>query len=160
MNTDEIRWTTWIFPSDMSFIVVDLIGDVTRFRMGFRLGNIYDIDSTTKLDDGLAIDQWIEFPLLPIGGIDNVIYHYTGINCRIKGDGTLNISMASLDEVDTLQAAQPSLVPLPGRSIFQGFNFTSERCAIRLGLTDANSWFILTKFILYYTEVWEDRAIG
>jgi hypothetical protein len=160
LNSTEVRWTTWIFPYDIGSIVVDLENEISVFKMGSRLGNIYQIDPTLKLDDGLAINQWVEFPYLPVGPDDNSINHYTGIRLRIKGEGNLNINISGPDRVDTLIAAQPTLLPAPGKTVFQGFNFTSEHCAVKLSLISANEWFVLTKFIVYYTLVWEDRPIG
>jgi hypothetical protein len=94
LNTTEIRWTLWYFPYDMATIVVDLVNAIPIFKMGSRSGHIYLIDPTTKLDDGQAIDHWVEFPYFPTTPDDNAINNYTGIKMRIRGEGNLQINMA------------------------------------------------------------------
>jgi len=81
---------------------------------------------------------------------------FTGIRLRIKGVGNLNITMKGLDEASTLIAQQLVLSLAPGRTKFAGFNFVSERCAVKLSLSEANNYFTLTKFTIYINALWED----
>jgi hypothetical protein len=159
LDHDSIRWDLWAFPTKPTSIVVDVVQNKTVFKYGSIDGGVYMIDEGSKLDDGQAIDHWIEFPHLPSSEeLVDQTYHYTGARMRIRGVGNLIITLRGLDEVDNLVPQSPLLQELPGKTLFQGWNFTSERCSCKLRLNVANNWFILTKITFFVSLVWEDRG--
>lgn len=160
LGLDTIRWTTWAFPYAPRTIFVNLVSNVSFFGFGSLTGNIYQIDPTELLDDNQAIDNWVEFPFIPTGNVDDIIQNFTGIKMRIKGAGNLILTVSGLDAVETQILQQPTLSATPGKPVFVGFNFNSERCSVKLRLTDASSYFNLTKFVIYLTPIWGDRPNG
>ena len=120
------------------------------------LPNFSEVDKGSILDDGLAIDSWVEFPLLPQD--DNwPVYHYAGIRVRVKGSGNLQISLSGVNSVQTAYAPSLPLQANPGRPFFRGFNFTSEKCAVKLRTNEPNESFLLTHFTLFHKLLWLTR---
>jgi hypothetical protein len=115
------------------------------------------MDENLILDFNNAIESWIEFPLLPDGEVDDSVNHYTGVRLRARGSGTLQITGKSLDAASTFTAASLTLAASPGKPLFRGFNFVSERCSVKLRMNLANEYFILTKFALFIAPLWEQR---
>lgn len=158
LGTEDLRFTLWAFPVAPQTIVVDI--DTTtkesEFKFGALSGNVFVADESSLLDFGTAIDTWVEFPLYPQED-DYPVYHYAGVRLRIKGSGTLLITLSGLDNVQT--ATVPSLVlsASPGKPVFRGFNFTSERCSVKLRTNGASEWFVMTHFSLFYKKLWETR---
>jgi hypothetical protein len=158
LTPEFIKWTTWRFPTNPTTISVVVVNGVTVFKYGSIDDNVYDIDPSATLDDNLAIESYIEFPFFPVGEMDDLIYHYTGVRLRVRGSGILTLRVSSLDRVRTLNAQSLTLSTAPGKPLFGGYNFTSEKAALRLRMNLTNEWFLLTKAIFYMVPVWEDRG--
>jgi hypothetical protein len=158
MAEDQIRWTLWQFPKRPTSIVCSLVNDVPVIKFGSNQGYVHKEVPETTLDMGQRIEWIIKFPLMPVGDLDEAVYHFTGIRLRARGEGTLAIDCEGQDGISTLHAQALTLVERPGRPLFRGFNFTSEHCSVTLFLSNAGDWIILTKFILYPSVVWEGRA--
>lgn len=163
VSADFLRFDLWKFPKAPTTVVIDVVNAITVFKYGSLDGDVHEADDdlvadeTTELSN--AIEQFIEFPFIPVGDLDEGLNHYTGIRARVRGEGVLDISMKGLDNVRTASAPSLVLSPVPGYPLFRGFNFTSEHCAIKLRLFSAGSYFTITKFILYLTPVWEERPV-
>lgn len=159
LSVDKIRWTLWSFPAAPQTVVVD-VDNTTKeafLRFGVAAGNVYDYDEDETLDFGAtAIDNWVEFPLLPQGD-DYPFNHFAGIRLRIKGTGNLQITLAGLDAVTTSTAPSLALSAAPGKPLWRGFNFKNERCAVKLRMSNANERFTLTHFSLFYKILWTSR---
>jgi len=159
-SDEAIKWTTWSFPWAPQSITVDVVNSVPVPRFGAYVGNVYNIDETNLLDGLTAIESYVEFPFYPVGPEDDVVNHFTGIRLRAKGAGNLLISLRGLDNALTANAQGLSLSAAPGKPLMRGFNFTSERCAVKLRLANANEWMNVTKFTLFATPVWDERPEG
>jgi hypothetical protein len=159
LGEDGIRWTLWQFPVRPTSIVVALVNSEPVLKFGSLDGYVFKIDPTQKLDNGLAIPYSLKFPLYPVGGMDEVVTHFTGIRLRARGEGTLQVTCEGLDGASKLYCQSMLLTPLPGKPLWRGFNFTSEHCSVTLELNSTNDWMVLTKFILYPTPVWEGRPV-
>jgi len=159
MSIDAIRWTVWSFPVAPSTVVVDVVNAVPVMKFGSPAGNIYEVDPTALLDAETAIDHWIEFPFFPSGeDEDEAVNHFTGIRMRVRGIGDLQITLKDQDAVQTASAASITLSAGPGRPLFRGFNFVSERCSVKLRMNLVSEHFLLTRFTLYIAPMWEGRA--
>jgi hypothetical protein len=155
-----IKWTLWRFPFDPTSIVVDVVSNSTVFRIGSNDGDVYKLDEGATNDDGQAIENYVEFPLLPPFDAEETVNHFTGIKLRARGSGSLGISCRSLDSALALNAQSLTLQNGPGVILQRLFNFTSEHCAVKLRLAVINTYFTLTKFILYVAPVNEERYNG
>lgn len=160
LSVENIRFTIWEFPYRPQTVVVDVNEadkeSVMKFA-GLDSNNVFRIVEDLKLDNNLAIDTWVEFPLLPQDD-DWPVNHFTGIRARIKGVGYLLINLTSLDDVYQVIVPPVTLNSTPGRPFWRGFNFTSERCSVRLRTNQAGSYFMMTNFNLYYKVLWLTRA--
>lgn len=158
LTSQMIRWTTWTFPNNIHTILVDTDNATQRsiLYLGSLDGNIYIIDPLVLTDYGSAIAPMAEFPFLPTE--TDTINHFTGVKVRVSGSGDLLISGRALDDSQTFGSAPITLDAAPGLSYFKGFNLTTERCAVKLRLGGIGEYFNISKFTLYQTPVWEDRA--
>lgn len=159
LDKDNIRWTTWVFPWAPQSVVIDVVNSIVQPRFGGFAGNIYNLDPAVILDGVTAINHWIEFPLYPTGSdndVDEVVNHFVGCRMRIKGVGNLDIFVRGYDSGQTaLQSI--SLALAPAKPYFRGFNFINERCSVKLSMDGPSEKMDITKFILYYVELWQDR---
>jgi len=155
---ERIKWTTWLFPKLTQSIVVDVLNTkASVLKFGAPDGNVYRINGIATNDFGSAITAFIQFPHIPIED-EGDVYHFCGIRLRVKGSGALDIRIEGLDAV--LSATPTSLVmtPTPGKELFRGFNFTNERCSVKLTIDGAGERFTLTKFVLFSKILWKSRA--
>lgn len=160
LGEDGIRWNLWKFPVKPTSIVCALVNGEPTVKFGSIDGYVFKSDLSQKLDNGLKIENFVKFPLLPVGSVDEGVNHYTGIRLRARGLGSILITCEGLDGVERLQCQNLSVTEFPGRPLFRGFNFTSEHCSVTLEMANAGDWLTLTKFILYPTPVWEGRWQG
>jgi hypothetical protein len=160
LTVEDIRFTIWEFPYRPQTVVVDVNEadkeSVMKFA-GLDSINVFKIVENLKLDNNLAIDTWVEFPLLPQDD-DWPVNHFTGFRARIKGVGYLLINLTSLDDAQQVVVPPVTLNPQPGRPLFRGFNFTSERCSVKLRTNQSGNYFMMTNFNLYYKLLWSTRA--
>lgn len=158
LSADAMRFTLWSFPVAPQTIVVDVNSTTkeSQLKFGALAGNIYVADDSLLLDFGNAIDSWVEFPLYPQED-DYPIYHFAGVRLRVKGSGILQITLSGLDSVQTATIPSLTLSASPGRPLFRGFNFTSERCSVKLRTSLSSEWFNMTHFSLFYKKLWETR---
>jgi hypothetical protein len=159
LSLDSMKFTLWKFPFPPSTVVVDVreTDKESFMKFGSMIASGVDgLDRTAKLDRGQAIDSWVEFPLLPQGD-DWPVNHFTGFRARLKGVGNLDITLSGLDDVQTAFVPSLALSPTPGKPLFRGFNFTSERCSVKLRTSLANEWFLMSHFSLFYKQLWQTR---
>lgn len=154
----RLKWTLWSFPDAPQTIVVDVNNTTkeSKFKFGSVGGNVYLLDSAATDDYGTAIGSYVWFPHFPMGDVDG-IFHFTGIKLRIKGVGSLDITIYGLDDVLTANPTSLILSAAPGKELFRGFNFTNDRCSVKIGVDGAGERFTLTKFLLYSKLLWLSR---
>lgn len=155
LSIETLKWTLWTFPTVPTTLTVD-VNNVTKktiFTFGSLTGNIYKLDEALRLDSGAPIDSYVQFPLLP-NGDDWPISHFAGVRLRVKGSGSLLITLSDLDDAQTATIPSLTLSAAPGRPLFRGFNFQSERCSVKLETNGAGDWFRMTSFHLFYKILW------
>jgi hypothetical protein len=158
LNAENIKWDLWELPRAPSTIVVDVDNTTEEavIKWGSIAGNIYKFDSSQLTDFTNAIESYAEMALLPDGGDDTVL-HFTGVRLRVKGSGTLLVTVRGLDDVLTTSGESITLSATPGKAIWSGFNFTSERAAVKVRVATASHWFQLNRFVLYAAPAWEQK---
>lgn len=155
LSAETIKWDLWKFPGAPRTVVVEVDNTLKEAtpRFGMYTGNVYKLDDTVKNDYGTAIDSWHEHALLPTDS--GLVNHYTGVQLKVKGVGTLNVTLRGLDSVDTLTAPPLTMALANRRPTFVGFNFTSYRAAVKLRVNSGDDYYIITKFELLSLGVWE-----
>lgn len=159
LNLEGMKWTLWTFPKPVSTVIVDVDTGTKKSLMKFASStgfNINRLNDALKLDYGNAIDSWVEFPFLPQGN-DYPVSHFTGFRSRVKGEGNLQISLSDLDEAQIVQVPSLPLITRPGKPLFRGFNFTSERCAVKVRMNNPGEYFNITHFTLFHKQLWQTR---
>lgn len=157
LDSENIRWTAWSFPAAPRTILVDMVSSIPVLKIGMYTGNVYAIDSSVLLDYNNAIDAYVEFPHLPSGDLEDVIYTFLGCRIRGRGLGNMAVTGKGIDDVDTFTGETIALTELPGKSFFSGFNYNGERLSLKLRVNTASKYFLLTKFTMYIAQLWSDR---
>lgn len=155
---DKFKWDLWTFPVAPTSIVVD-VASATRqsiLKLGSLTGNVYKLDTAATDDFDTAISSYVQFGHLPFDD-DEKIWHFTGIRLRARGTGALDIQLFGEDGIRTETPSSIVLAELPGQAIFRGFDFTNEKCSVKIGIDEIGERFTITKFILYAKVEWEIR---
>ena len=158
LDAEKIKWDLWVFPRAPRTIVVDVddTSKETVFKFGSLAGNIYKLNASQLSDFGTIIDSWIETALLP-GDNDDSILHFTGARVRANGSGILGVSVRGLDGILTATGESLTLTGASGKGLFSGFNFTSERAAVKFRVSSSGNFYKLTRASIYVTPLWEQR---
>jgi hypothetical protein len=151
LAADAVRWSVWNFPVAPVSIVVDV--DVTTKRSVFKFagysGNVYKYDASASDDFGTAIESFIEFAFLPHeadASRQEGLYHLGGINLRIRGSGSLQITARSQDDDQTITGVPLTLTATSGIERFRLLDMLSFRSAVKLRTNLSGEYFHLTKF--------------
>jgi hypothetical protein len=159
LDLENMTFTVYKYPWRPPTIVVN-VNDADKESMmemgSLDTSSVYATVEGSILDTNVAIDTWVEFPLLPQGD-DWPIYHFTGIRVRIKGSGILQVTLSGVDGVQTANVPSLVLQNNPGRPLFRGFNYTSERCSVKLRTNQANEFLNMTHFTLFHKLLWSTR---
>lgn len=155
LSSETIKWDLWKFPGSPQSVVVDLDNLTSKAspKFGMWNGNVYVLDEDLHNDYGTAIDSWHEHALLPTDS--SVVRHFTGAQIKVKGVGNLEVSIRGLDSVDTLVAQSVVMALVNRRPNLAGFNFVSEKAAVKLRVSNFDEYYIITKFNLFTAEMWE-----
>lgn len=101
-------------------------------------------------DGSAAIDSAYEYAPLPRGYQGNVLMHH-GVQLRIRGNGTLALTVYSLDQAQSVGPYSITLAESPNNEILQRFYMRSEYASVRFNTTALDSWFNLARVDHYYT---------
>lgn len=160
LGPDTIRWVIWSFPKAPTTIVVDTntVTKKTQFRFGSEAHNVYVYDESVRDDFGTAISNFIEFAKLPNHTeTEDELYHFGGVRLRIKGSGTLNLELKSMDDVLTELIPSLSIIPQPGRPYWRPINFVAEHASLKLSMNGLTDYFILNWVHLFHKIQWLSR---
>lgn len=148
------KWTCWTFPNNPQSVLVDFVNKTPIFKYGSLSGNIYQLDPNRKNDNGEAIDQFVQFALMPTAE-DDLVRHFTGIKVKVRGVGTLDVT-AYTSGMDLSVAGEPiELTETSGMAKISKFGLTSDRCSVKLRTNRLNEHFSMTRFASYYLDLWE-----
>jgi hypothetical protein len=149
----DIKWTTWELPNAASTLIFNVVENTALLKFGSIDGNIYQFDAAFRNDYGNAIDNWVEFALLPQQS-DDVIYSFTGCKLRIKGDANVRVTASGLDEDNFIEGESLDLTTKPA-SLISLFQLNDERCSVKIRVNFFNQYFNLTKYTLYVKPLWD-----
>lgn len=159
LTLEAVKFTVYKYPWRPQTIVVNVneADKESMMEMGsLDTSSVYAVVEDSILDTNVAIDTWVEFPLLPQGD-DWPVYHFAGIRVRVKGSGVLQVSLSGLDGGQSTTVPSLLLQTSPGRPLYRGFNFSSERCSVKLRTNQANEFLALTHFTLFHKLLWSTR---
>ena len=155
MEAATVKWDLWKFPHNPQSMVVDIdnVNEEAVPKIGMYTGNVYKLDETIHDDYGTAVEAFHEHALLPLD--TDTINHFAGVRVKAKGVGSLLVTLRGLDSVDTL-TANPITLALTSRRPLEGlFNFVNEKAAVKLRVNTFGHYYIITKFELFISQMWE-----
>jgi len=157
-SAESIRWFKWTFPVAPTSINIDVDNttQVTVFKYGSVAGNIYKLVDGQLYDDGTAIDAYIQGALLAPSD-DMSVHAFVGLRLRAKGAGSLTITVSSYDSSNAATIPALTLAASPGFPIHRNFNYVAEKCSVKLRVSSAGEYFSISDFILYATQLWQER---
>lgn len=98
-----------------------------------------------------SINTILDFPFLPERhqALGEQEHHYTQL--RVKGTGTLNLEVKSLDELMTTGNLSQTLSMNPGNDMYFGYSLVTKSASARISLLQiAGNWFSLSHFAHYW----------
>jgi hypothetical protein len=156
---DKIRWHIWgflgFFPSSIG---VDRDQDTaeTVFKVASRTGNLYKQEVSRRDDDLIRIPAYIQFSLT--AAEDSTITHCGAVALRIKGVGSLLMSLWGQDDVDNQTLAPVNLTSCrPGKEFVRLAHFQSERVSLKIEVANYGEWFIINKINLFLNTIFVTR---
>lgn len=150
------KWAIWQFQGNLSHIICDYDNNNNvLFKYSLTSGNIYSFDSTLHLDDGNNIHAYGATYLM--GEPSEAVSHFDSIRLRLRGSGTLLITLTGEDEVLTLSPTSITSLALPGRALIRKFNFANERMSVKLEVNSAGDWFNVARLVSYANEQFAER---
>lgn len=160
MDFRNIRWHIWGFDATAfapACIAVGInnITKKTYLRIGGYDGNVYNQTVGTLTDNGVAIDCYMQFALLFEEA--GWVHHFAGIELRIVGAGSLQLSLRGEDATSVVNLNGLTLASAPGREYFRHSNYNNEKCSIKLRTSGATEWFNLKHLKLFTRPIWATR---
>jgi hypothetical protein len=125
----------WLAPSSASYSVL-------RENDGTEDFPFRDVDQ--------PINSTYEYAPVPRDLQGNVIMHH-GAQIRVRGSGTLNFEVFSLDQQDSVGPWQIPLSETPNSEILQRFYIRTEMASGRFNTNALDEWFNLSRVDHYFT---------
>jgi hypothetical protein len=157
LTPQNITFGLWQFPYKPTSIVAYIDPSTLKpiLYIGSSNNNIYKLDDSVTLDDGVTIPwHYQSFYATAIGG---AVGHFNGIRIRGTGVGNITINLYGEDNVTT-QA--PPVLPVtanPGLEPVRIFNFQNEKISVKLSGTTVSSTLTLQRLVIYGTPLWITR---
>lgn len=153
---ESVHWYRWSFPVATKSIALDV--DYTTKKAVFYYGstNIYKLDETALDDAGIAIDSYIKTSGITFRD-DEGLNTFTGLRLRISGSGSLQISVMGEDDSNIKTQKPYTLATSVGKPILRPLNYVSERCFIKLRVSNSNEWFRITSMRVFGLPIWYER---
>lgn len=151
-----IKWALWSFPSAPKSMVgdVDDVTGVPVLRISQTAG-LYDVKDGLTDDYGNAIDSYVQLALKTASA--GWINHFGGIKLRVKGSGSLQITVQGEDNSNPVTALPLTLAASPGKELDRLINYVNEKCSIKLRTNQFGEYFILSEFTLFAKALWLRR---
>lgn len=156
IDVTKIKWSIWTFPNNPVSIVGDV--DATTFQpvIHFAMSsNIYDMLAGNVTDYGTAIDSWFKTSLK--SSSSGWINHFAGFKMRVKGSGTLILTLYGEDDNNPVSAGTINLSSSPGMELDRLINYKNEKLAIKFRVNSAGDNYVFSKLILYAKALWLRR---
>lgn len=152
-----IKWSIWSFPSAPISIMgnVDSVTGLPIIHIAVAAGNIYDMKDGLLSDYGNAIDSWFKTNLKTV--LAGWVNHFGGMKLRVKGTGSLQISLFGEDDVATAILSPITISASPGSEYDRLCNFINEKCSIKFRVNQFGESYVFSQVILFAKALWLRR---
>lgn len=158
INAQNMRWSLWFFPADPDSIELDLDYATKKTILFFAdkdSGVIYQTEDGLTNDWNNAIDSFTITSGLGRNSTGN-INHYTAVRSRIRGAGSVSITLVGPDGIKTETVSGWALVLSPGGKYTRIINFEAEQLHVFLRCTALDNWFFWNELTVFSIPVWEE----
>lgn len=149
-DAKSMRFSLWRLPFDVRCIAMDVDNDNPVLYVGANEG-IYKLDEARYNDNGTAIDTSISFAFISDLGR---ILHCAGIRVRGSGNGSLQLSLASISRTATLTAL--SLTSTVQELVRLG-NFVDDHVSLTVRTNLFNERFKISRIVYMNKTLWNFR---
>ena len=159
LTADTIKWSPWKFPFDPVSGVVDVdVDDKPYFRVAGYASDVYSMRGNLRDDENNAIETIVQFTYLPHeeSGSKDGTYHFAGVRLRTRGFGDIQLTATGLDDKPFIDGGIIEITEQPGHEFFRLLNLSTERCSVRLRMSNSREWMILTKMTLLSKFLWSE----
>lgn len=81
------------------------------------------------------------------------LLHFHSIRMRVNGSGLLQMSLFSLDDLNTNSLVNLTLAATTNREPVTLSNFTEQRAYLQLRTTGINEYFVVSKIVIFVKPV-------
>ncbi len=87
------------------------------------------------------------------GSVVGTVQHYNGVRMRLTGSGSLQMTLYSLDEINSQSLVAFTMAATTAREPTRLANFKSQRCSLEVKTTLINETFRISKIIIFAKPV-------
>jgi hypothetical protein len=87
-----------------------------------------------------------------VGGAESE-YHIVAVRMRVVGEGDLDLTLASLDNVKTLNLVSLPMTPTTRIEPTRLANFQSQRTRLEGSTSEIDEWFLISRIIIFAKPV-------
>lgn len=159
LDPQAIRQTIWKLPNKVTSIHIRGIQSgiiLPRFEFASSDGNVYHYDTAATDDYGTAIDSYGQ-SALAYHADDGAICHFNLLRFRIKGTGTLLLTLSGEDGVVTANPPSITLASSPGKEINRLINFVNERMSVKWRTNAVGEFWSLNRLIIGGAPIYNER---
>ena len=153
---DQVRWSFWAFPWQVSTIVADTNHDfeVVLKQAGFE-GHIYEAEFGKTLDDQTRITSYIQTHYYSSKG--KFVNHFGFIETRAEGYGYLVITLYGLNNKKIINPPRWKLAPDVDIYYQKPINFMGTKMSVKLmANVNANDYFKIFDFSVDSKQMWAE----
>lgn len=161
ISPEKIVWTKWSFPETVLF--GGLLDSDTGTNPEYIFSTattkqLLKFDTTTKRDTNLAINSYGQTALVSFE--EGELQYLSGIHYKVQGAKNLFTTVIGYDDPDAAKReilAPIQLVEKPGITYKRYSKFVNEKASIKFAVNELDSWFSLSKMILYGRPMFQAR---
>lgn len=154
-----VRWSIWKFPTICPAINLDIDVNNQPYLLVCQTSNVYEIRPGVTNDDFTNVIETIMRTAPLTTDEEGAIVHFDSLRLRIRGTGSVQISLFGEDGVVQQNLQQLDLETAPGREFTRLANVVNEKCMVELRTDFEGSAIYLNKLVLYATAMYAERAM-
>lgn len=89
---------------------------------------------------------------VPQGSSGENITHFVSVRMRLQGEGNLNMSLYSIDDIRSIDLVPFVMSQLTNIQPTRLCNFNEQRASLQLGTTEFGEWFRINRILVFTRE--------
>jgi hypothetical protein len=160
LSAETVRWSLDSYSKKPTSIFVRSVRSssdlIPRLEFGSSDDNTYILLPTNTDDAGTAIDSYANSALVYSSAFGRV-NHFTKLQFRVTGSGTLILTVKGEDGVKTATPPSITLAASPGIEPFRLINFINEKMAVKWRTNALAAKWAMNRVMIFSKELWDER---